>query len=98
MQAFDLEGAIEQEKNVDEELRDKVETLNSLESEIRQSNGLKERTIENLNQVVKRRNESVAGPFLHFYKLIFGPQRENFAKKNHNSLLKFKPSIDVKNL
>ena len=66
MQAFDLEGAIEEEKNVDEELRKKLEILNSLSSDIMQSDGLRERTIENLNQVVDRRNESVAGKFYTF--------------------------------
>ena len=66
MQAFDLEGAIEEEKNVDEELRKKLDILNSLSSDIMQSDGLRERTIENLNQVVDRRNESVAGKFYTF--------------------------------
>ena len=66
MQAFDLEGAIEEEKNVDEELRKRLEILNSLSSDIMQSDGLRERTIENLNQVVDRRNESVAGKFRKF--------------------------------
>ena len=70
MQAFDLEGAIEEEKNVDEELRKKLDILNSLSSDIMQSDGLRERTIENLNQVVDRRNESVAGRFRTFILIL----------------------------
>ena len=59
MISFDLEEAIEEEKQVDGQLRENTTTLASIEAELAQIDGLKERTIDNLNQVVQRRQETV---------------------------------------
>ena len=59
MISFDLEEAIEEEKQVDGELRENTTTLATIEAELAQIDGLKERTIDNLNQVVQRRQETV---------------------------------------
>ena len=59
MSCFDLEEAIEEEKQIDAQLRDNTTSLASVQAEVEQIDGLKERTIDNLNQVVQRRRETV---------------------------------------